>query len=409
MTDIITPTTHVFDETGVLPENYIENEQRDLAVRNVRAVAARFGSFFVDGFRMRDANGFPVDPSKYKFALYRNVISAKLGKNVCSAVIITDPNVVAPVFIDYHCVGGPYGASNEHILELFNQLQTDDRPVNWPNILGKPDSYNPAHHFQDIGDLYGAEYWVEALERLADAFLMGDSASHDEIWRRMDQIRTEMLQAIADQNTSLKAYIDQHDAALQTNINTVDTRVTNVRQECLNASAAVDTRLTNVRQELLNADSVINDRITSVQQTLQTNINTVDARITSVRQELLNADGVINDRITSVQGTLQTNINNVDSRVTTVQNNLQGQINSTNSTLAAHTSNTNNPHNTTANQTGTYNSGQIDGMIAAINNNLNGNFVKKNIAEELALTSSGGYIYCFMNGAWRAIWPAQWS
>lgn len=211
----VLPPTHAFDETGTLPENFIENEQRPLALRNVRALATLFGSFFTESFAMRDANGVPVDPSKYQFGLFSELISEKTGKEVCGAVIVTDATVAAPVFIDYHCVGGPWGATNEQIIALFAQLNGDDRPVSWPNILGKPDAFVPAHHLQDIGDLYGAEYWVAAIDRLAQAYLMGDNASHDEIFRRIDQNRQDINDALAQLNTSLRQYIDQGDSNLQ--------------------------------------------------------------------------------------------------------------------------------------------------------------------------------------------------
>jgi hypothetical protein len=332
----ILPQSHPFDETGVLAENYIENEPRYPEDRQNRAIIARFGSFFVEGFKIRDANGKEVPKDKYQQALYRHLISAKLGKDVIGGVIITDPTIPSPFYIDYHCVGGPFGASNEHIIELFNQLQGEDRPVHWPNILGKPDAYKPAHHFQDIGDLYGAEYFVAVLERLAQAFLMGDNASHDEIWRQMDDNFKELKDDLVKLESSLRRYIDQQDAALGQRI------------------TSLDQRLTNVRNELLAADNAINARITSVQQQLQWNIDALTAA------------------------------------------------------LLAHTNNKANPHAVTAAQAGAYTIQQVNALVADINNKLTG-YVKKNVAEELALTSNGGQLMGYVNGSWRIIWPAQWA
>lgn len=280
MADVnINPTSHAYDETGVLPENYIENEQRDLANMNVRAAVTKYGAFFTETFVMRDGNGVIVPRDKYQFGLFHDILSGKIGKEICSAVVVLDKNVVAPIFVDYHCVGGPWGVSNERILELFNKLNGDDRPVSWPNILGKPDAYMPAHHLQDIGDLYGAEYFVAAMERLGQAFLMGDNASHDEIFRRIDENKN-------------------------------------------------------------NADAAIAD--------------------------------------------------------------LQSQLN-------AHMADQTNSHKVTAHQTGTYTSAEIDQIVSNINQNLAANFVKKNVAEDLALTNSNGQLWCFLNGAYRVVWPPQWQ
>lgn len=262
----ILPPSHSFDETGVLPENYIENEMRFLADRTYRAVAPRFGAFFIEGFRIRDGNGNDIPKSKYQYALYNNTLSAKCGKDVIGAIVITDPTVISPIYMDYHCVGGPWGASNERIIEMFYELMKD-RPVAWPNILGKPDAYKPAHHFQDIGDLYGAEYFVEALERLTDAILMGDSASHDEIWRRMDEMRTELKGNIDDLSKALNKRIDDTDAAL--------------RQLVADTKADLTQQIANLRSDMNAADNAINQRITNVQNTLQGNIDAVARSLSS--------------------------------------------------------------------------------------------------------------------------------
>lgn len=296
----ILPNTHAFDETGTLPENYIENEQRDLATRDVRAVVATYGSFFTDTFVMRDANGVVVPRIKYQFALYNDVISSKVGKNICAAVVLLDKTVPSPVFIDYHCVGGPWSASNELIIELFKKLQSDDRPVAWPNIIGKPEGYAPAHHLQDIGDLYGAEYWVEAIERLTQAFLMGDSASHDEIFRYIDAKYADIHQEIIDLGNNLRAYIDQQDTILNGKITTVDQRVTTVRSELLTAIATVDQRLTTVQTSLTTqingvatnlATHVADENNPHKVKAAQTGAYTkseVDALITGVNNQLTN-------------------------------------------------------------------------------------------------------------------------
>lgn len=332
---VIQPIVHVFDETGTLPENYVENEVRYPADGDRRAVVARFGSFFINGFNLRDGNNQTVPKEKYQYALYRGELSAKIGQDVIGGVIVLDSTIAGPFYMDYHAVGGPWGVSNELIIEMYQKLTGDDRPIAWPDILGKPDAYKPAHHFQDIGDLYGAEYWVEAIERLTNAFLMGDNASHDEIWRRIDEVYKELKQDIFDLNVSLRAYIAQQVAILNARID------------------ALDQRLTNVRAELLAADAAINQRITTVQAQLQASINSVS------------------------------------------------------SALSAHVGNTANPHQTTAAQVGAYTIAQIDAKFLALNNLLTG-YVRKNVPEELALSSGGGQLLSYVGGGWKIIFPSQW-
>lgn len=294
--NIVVPS-HPFDETGTLSENLILNEQRILEARNVRAVIPRYGSFFADSFVMRDANGNVVPKTKYQQALYSDVLSAKVGQDVIGGVILTDATVPSPVYIDYRCVGGPWGASNEVILDLFKKLQVDSRPVSWGNILGKPDGYTPAHHLQDIGDLYGAEFFVAALDRLAQAFLMGDTASHDEIWRRIDEVRQIATDSQSGVLATLKAYVDAQIAPVKTSV------------------IAVDTRVTNVRAELVQDGVTTNNRITSVQSTLQTNINAVDARLSAVRTELILDTDAVEGRVGKIETDLPTIVDTLNKAI----------------------------------------------------------------------------------------------
>lgn len=355
----ILPPVHVYDETGQLLENYVENEERLLEDRTIRAVTARFGAFYIDGFQIRDANGVDVPKSKYQYMLYNDLLANKTGKDVVGGVIITDPTVQAPVYIDYHCVGGPWGVSNENIIDLFYKLQVDSRPTSWPNILGKPDGYKPAAHLQDIGSLFGAEYFVAAIERLTQAYLMGDNASHDEIWRRMDDNYTELKTMVGSSNGTYNTYVDQQVASLKASLD------------------ALSARLDNMNTTLTAADTTTNTRITNVQNTLQTNINTVDGRLTNVRIELLASDNALSSRIDALgtQSTgladVYTKINNVrtellgdiatvDQRVTNLTTSTTNSINGINSTINSHTNNHLNPHQVTASEVGAYDTAASD-------------------------------------------------
>jgi hypothetical protein len=67
------------------------------------------------------------------------------------------------------------------LAEMVETLDLDERVVNWGDLLGKPTAYPPTAHLHDIGDVYGFEYVVEALESIRHAILMGDQATFDEL------------------------------------------------------------------------------------------------------------------------------------------------------------------------------------------------------------------------------------
>lgn len=260
---IINPTTHVYDETGELADNYIENERRDPGTGTYRAIFARFGAFYAKSLIVRDGNGNIVTTDKYKEALPNPIISAKVAKDVIGAIVIEDSTIPGPFFIDYQCVGGPWAASNEHIIELYKQLMTDTRPVRWPDIIGKDDVFKPAPHFQDIGDLYGAEYFVAILERLGNAILMGDNASHDEIFRMIDTLRTDTEARLDDLERRLRLYIDQQDVILAQRISQLDARLTQVNNQLAASIAATNANLASTASNLQSGINGVNSALSS--------------------------------------------------------------------------------------------------------------------------------------------------
>jgi len=376
------PTSHAFDETGLLPENKITNEERVLPNYVIRGLVAKFGSFYTDSFLMRDALGNIVSQDKYHFGLFNELITEKTGKTVAAAVIVLDSTVQSPVYIDYQCVGGPYGVSNEYIIDLFNQINNDNRPVSWPNILGKPDHYKPSHHLQDIGDLYGAEYFVAALDRLKNAVLMGDNASHDEIFKIIDNnvhaINDTINDAVTNINitiNNLKDYVDNIIVPDLTTLinNTKDNLENKINTDVANLKTYVDQQNNILNTKIDNTANTINGRI-------DTEVNQLSVKIDNLKNYVDNT--VVPDLL---------------SKINTVQNNLNNHINDKN-----------NPHETSHIHLNLYTKAEIDDKITAINNNLL-NFVRKNKDENTSIKVVGDDIFIYSNGIWRYVWPPQWQ
>lgn len=253
-----------FDEDGILPENHIIGEPRELPSRNVRAVRPVYGAFFVDSFKMWDANGIPVPPAKLQFCLYSQLISEKTGRTICGGVLLKDVTVPAPVKIEYRAVGGPWGASNEMIIDLFNLIQADDRPVEFGDIIGfPPEGVKGAHHLQDIGDLYGAEYFVAAMDRMADALLMGDKASHDELWRAIQSNGADVDQKIATAMQQQRIYIDQRLAQMNQQLVEMNTRISQLSGGIDNDIEGIERTITQVRADLEQQISNVSDNLRS--------------------------------------------------------------------------------------------------------------------------------------------------
>jgi hypothetical protein len=173
-------------------------------------IAPTYGAFYTQSLSMVDlATGQTVTKGVSYIAIEMyEVPSAKFGKEVCSLILITDPAVSNNVAITYQAVGGEFTSSTEAILAQIAALNLDDRPVNWGSIIDKPSAYPPSHHLHDIGDVYGFEYMVHALERIRVAIEQGDTASHDEIYRYVDAAVAELEAGQGANDSTFFAHIN---------------------------------------------------------------------------------------------------------------------------------------------------------------------------------------------------------
>lgn len=198
------------DMTGINPNNLVLNEVHETVNTRVRAIAPFHGPFYSDSVELRDnITGVPlVKDLDYFCVEYYETPSLKSGKEVCAIVLIVNENIASNDFsMDYQVVGGEFSYSYDAIAELVNKVMDDTRPVNWPNILNIPPRFQPAPHRHDVGDTFGWEYVVAQLEQIRRAILVGDSASHDEIYRYIDYRIDVEVRGMLD---TLEALLNDH-------------------------------------------------------------------------------------------------------------------------------------------------------------------------------------------------------
>jgi hypothetical protein len=205
------------DLTGTASSNLITGEVHDLsglpATQN-RAFVLNYGPFFTDGLIVKNnADGTVLTPATVnnpngQYVATQLFVDATLrtGKDICSVIVITDTTLPAglQVSVTAQMLGGDYSASVDAIQQLIDGLQLGNQPVTWAGILGKPVLFPPAPHLHDLGDVYGFEYMIAALERIVQAIYIGDTAQLNAIYQ----------------------YIDHEVAGLQTNISTVAQNLT---------------------------------------------------------------------------------------------------------------------------------------------------------------------------------------
>jgi hypothetical protein len=203
------PIRYPLDGTGVNPDNKIVGEIHTLPNRTVRAIALGYGAFFAESIVVRDvATGHALTKNvQYSCTEMLEFPTGRYGKEIDTIVLIKDSTVSSQVEVDYQVLGGSYSTNVDAIIQMLNSADLDNRPVAWGDIIGKPDAFTPAFHYHDIGDLYGFEYVVHAIERVREAILVGDDASHDQIYRYIDASFAQLDTHITTVETNLNSHI----------------------------------------------------------------------------------------------------------------------------------------------------------------------------------------------------------
>lgn len=339
------PIRYPLDKTGLSPDNKIVGEQHTLVNRTVRAVAPMYGPYYTESLVIRDVStGLPLSPSQYKSTEMDVVPTGMYGKEICSIILITDTSVSSVIEIDYQCLGGGYTYSVDAIISMLNSAEMDNRPVAWPDIISKPEAFEPAAHFHDAGDIYGFEYVVTALERLRQAILIGDAASHDEILRYIDRTFDELNQHL----TAVEASLNAHKADLnnphqttkaQVGLGNVDNFATATQQQA-EQGVVNNVFMTPLRTQQAIAIQALAPLAAHIADTnnphnttkAQVGLGNVDNFATATQQEA--EQGTVSNKFMTPQRTAQ---------AITVQ---AGAL------LQQHINDTNNPHQTTKAQVG---------------------------------------------------------
>jgi len=204
------------DPTAVNPNNKIVGEVHDLGVGINRAIVPNYSAFYSESLVVRVEDRVdPLVPNEHYIAAQLHAdATASLNREVCMAVVIKDQNVMGKIILEYQTVGGDFSVSVDALRQAIEDEDLDERTVSWGDIIARPSAYPPAPHLHDIGDLYGFEYVVEALEALRAAILIGDEATHEEIrqWVRYEDslLRDSIVETNANLNTHVRDQSNPH-------------------------------------------------------------------------------------------------------------------------------------------------------------------------------------------------------
>lgn len=409
------------DLTGRNPNNLVLGEPHNLLVgQQQRSISPSHSAFYTQGLVVRlEGRAEPLEPNVHYVAtaLHREA-STLSGLEACQLIIITDASLTGRILLDYQTVGGEFTVSSDALQQLIDALNLDTRPVTWAELLAKPTAFPPSAHLHDIGDLYGFEYLVEALEAIRQAILLGDVRSHEEIYEYIDtQIASFQAQIDALRN-DLTAHIEDFDnphrtTKAQVGLSLVDNFATASQAQAI-AGTAANLFMTPIRVKQA-IDHFVGDTLTNHLSDFNN-----PHKVTKAQVLLGNVDNYATATQLQAEAGTATNLFMTPLRVKQAIDKFVG------ADFAAHLADLTNPHQVTKTQVGLgnipnaiTNSRGLDsaatlltakGMFDHVaSGDHDSRYVRKATAENTSLQVVSNQLQAFVAGAWRVVWPPQWQ
>ncbi len=186
------PIRYPLDPTGTNRDNLVAGEVHTLSAQTFRVIAPTYGPFFGDStLRVYDAStNQALNTTQYRAIELLQDASLKFGKPIFLMVLILDPNVSNQVAIDYQVLGGAFQNNAKNMIDMYQAILNDNRPVDWVNVQDKPTEFPPVYHRHLLDDVYGFESIVASLERLRNAIILSDVPAYEAL---MDWVDREIL------------------------------------------------------------------------------------------------------------------------------------------------------------------------------------------------------------------------
>lgn len=164
-----------FDPTGLLQRNRVLREYHNLsnqASLTYRTFVLDHGYFYTDNLEVEDSSGFLMTPDvDFQCIGVSSEATALTGKEVCSVIVILNPQITNEIFVNASMVGGEYCDVLPAIADMSAGLLNPTRNPTYRNIEGKPDTFEVGGHMHAMWELYGFEGMVDTLDRITGAKL----------------------------------------------------------------------------------------------------------------------------------------------------------------------------------------------------------------------------------------------
>lgn len=364
-----TVLTLPLDKTGSASSNLVPNESHAIGATGTRAFPLNYGLFYGNSLVLKDASGNTLTPgTQYYAAELDFAASYQYGQAVYAVVIVVDTTVSATVSATYQAVGGPNSLNAVATQTAIAALELNDAPTTWANLTQKPKDYPPAPHYHQSGDVFGMEYIVNAIDRLATGITQGQGAAQTALMTYAQDVVAELAAFIAQGEATLQAHFScfsnpHHTTAAQAGAYTTEQTTAAIATETTNRQNADAAILANLASHIANHNDP--HQVTPAQVGGYTRAQS-DAAMTAMQTAMLasiaSAEATQSTHITDYSNPHQVTaaqigtwtVSQITAAISTATNTIQSQVNAYEATLNSHIANVNNPHQDTVGNVGTW-------------------------------------------------------
>lgn len=173
---MLTPDISLFklDLEGNSKFNFIPKEYGRRSKENNNDIfVPQFAPFYINSFKMYFKTGEPMVLNEdYEFYGIMSKLTEYTAKPVGLFVKLLKPEITE-WYSSYQVVGN-FNKVNEDVILMLKAITEDDRAVDWDNIDGKPEWFNPKLHQHDLTyDFFGFTDLINAWEMLVEKDIIG--------------------------------------------------------------------------------------------------------------------------------------------------------------------------------------------------------------------------------------------
>ena len=183
------------DLTGEHPDNRALAEKHIIGAGVMRIFVPDNGPFYGHNLTVVDPDtGRTLEPMVDYILLhsYREAQEAS-AKAVYCAIKIVNPDIAGEIRIDINYIGGEFSYTTAALIQIIEDLESDDRIVEWGQLIGVPDGFNPIRHLHSAYDIYGQKHLVAAVmqvnQTLMNGYLVGQEMLFQMLEDRLETIR----------------------------------------------------------------------------------------------------------------------------------------------------------------------------------------------------------------------------